>query len=273
MNEKDYYENPYFWTAERYLSNIIESERFKSVASIIPENVISMLDVGCGNGSFLRYIEREESGIKKIAGIERSSVAIANKVCQADIFQGSSDHIDLPDFAFDIVVALELIEHLPKGIFEKTLKELERIACNYIIISVPFCEKGRLIECDYCGCKFSPFYHLREFNKTKMESLLKDFTPLNFKFIHEYKNYFFWDFLKGIWYRLENKIDRLPPYSECPQCGNRGIEVDNTSLNTNEVMPDVSIKQFFKRITPYKNKYIWIACLYRRKETLKYRQN
>lgn len=266
MNEKDYYENTNLWTIEKYLSNPMELERFEAAASLIPDGVNSVLDIGCGNGAFLKYIEMTKRRIRIISGFERSSAAIANKVCEANILKGSSDHICLPEFSFDLVFALEVIEHLPKYIFEDTLTELERIASHFIIISVPFCEKGRQIECNYCGCKFSPHFHMREFSKASLKFLFKNFQPLTFKFIHGYKYYFLWEFLKKARYKVNSKVEPLPPNIECPQCGNRGPDIDITALNLDISKPSLSIKQFLKRISPYRRDYRWLACLYERKE-------
>jgi len=56
MDEKDYYENESFWTKERYLNNDQELIRFKDVYSLIPTSASTVLDVGCGNGAFLKYL-------------------------------------------------------------------------------------------------------------------------------------------------------------------------------------------------------------------------
>jgi len=72
----------------------------------------SILDIGCGNGVYLRRFY--ESGVKKIIGIDISENALKESVI-------SLDHIKLMDLSkyfnlnrkFDIVICIEVAEHIP----------------------------------------------------------------------------------------------------------------------------------------------------------------
>jgi ubiquinone/menaquinone biosynthesis C-methylase UbiE len=264
MNEKDYYENESFWTEERFLSNDQELKRFRYIHSLIPETTNSILDVGCGNGAFLKYLEDNGSVIKKI-GYERSQTAVAKKVCTSEIISGSAEKITFPDNSFDVVLALEVIEHLPFGIFESTLEELQRVAAKNIIISVPYNEKGRLMKCRYCGCSFSPYYHLRSFDEKSMKTLFKDFIHTHFLYINKYRDYFVWNFFKEFWYSKMKKIERqIPANSVCPHCGYYIVEEVSHVLKDFRQNNINQLKSMIRILTPYRTVSTWIACIYQK---------
>lgn len=265
MNEREYYENEALWTDERFLRNEQELNRFKVIQSLIPNSTKSLLDVGCGNGAFLKFLEDSGSNIQ-ITGYERSQTAVINKVCKSEIILGSAEKINYADNSFDLVLALEVIEHLPYEVYENTLSELQRIATKHIIISVPYRETDRLIKCNYCGCFYSPFFHLREFDKKRLENLFKGFSLFQNSLINKYRKYFLWDLLKNLWYIKIRKVEPYPPtQSTCPHCGfnlkggvDEGSHVPAQSKNSR-------IKSFLKSLTPYKISYTWIACVYQKK--------
>lgn len=106
--------------------------RFVSIAHQIPEGS-SVLDVGCGDGGFLRYLKKQDKGLS-LFGMDISSEAVAN-LSQHGI-DGAVIHLgtplrDLTEQNFDYVVMMEVIEHVheaeslvldtlafsPKGIF------------------------------------------------------------------------------------------------------------------------------------------------------------
>lgn len=265
MNEREYYENESLWTEERFLNNDQELNRFKNIHSLIPAATNSILDVGCGNGAFLKYLEDNGPNIKK-AGFERSQTAIANKVCKSEIITGSSDRIDYPDNSFDVVLALEVIEHLPFRIYESTIKELQRIASKHIIISVPYRERQRLIKCPYCGCSFSPYFHLRSFNEKIIKALFNGFVSTQILYINRYRDYYVWDYLKNIWYSKIKGIEKqVPVNSVCPHCGYCEMEREtqfSQKMHQNKIN---KIKSRIRLLTPYRNTSTWLACIYKKK--------
>jgi len=58
-SEQQYYENPDLWTSDRYGAS--DRERIATLAEKLPPDVTSLLDVGCGNGLFLKHL----SSLKK----------------------------------------------------------------------------------------------------------------------------------------------------------------------------------------------------------------
>jgi 2-polyprenyl-3-methyl-5-hydroxy-6-metoxy-1,4-benzoquinol methylase len=120
MAEAGYYENPDAWNLERYLGDEGERRRFEMTAGVIDARSERLLDVGTGNGAFLSFLEHLSTPLH-LCGLERSETAIAAATCQTEIQQGSIDALPFADRSFDTVTALEVIEHLPHGVYSKAL--------------------------------------------------------------------------------------------------------------------------------------------------------
>jgi SAM-dependent methyltransferase len=95
-----------------------------------------ILDVGCGDGFFLKYLE--EKGWK-VCGVEPGEVGAryAREVLGIEVFTGNLEDANFPDNCFDAVSLYAVFEHLPDPI--KTLKEIKRILKpgGILFISVP----------------------------------------------------------------------------------------------------------------------------------------
>jgi len=53
--KKEYYEQPSFWNYD-YLNVPAEKERLEEIIKVIPFDVRTILDVGCGNGAFVNAL-------------------------------------------------------------------------------------------------------------------------------------------------------------------------------------------------------------------------
>jgi ubiquinone/menaquinone biosynthesis C-methylase UbiE len=160
---------------EVFFGNPVEMERFRRIINLIPPDTKSVLDVGCGEGVFLYLLEKERN-IKGV-GIEISEkkVDYARTYLKVNAVLGNAGDLKFGDRSFDVVTVLEVLEHLPYGVYEKALKEIDRVADKYIIISVPYDEQRIFITCPYCKTKFNPNYHLRTFNEENIENLFPNF--------------------------------------------------------------------------------------------------
>jgi glycosyltransferase involved in cell wall biosynthesis/SAM-dependent methyltransferase len=143
----------------------------RDLIALLPENVDSILDVGCGNG----YISNALAGRYTVVGVDISAVALRHlKVpgCLASVAQ-----LPCANDAFDLVIASEVIEHLPPGEFDVALHEIQRVARRYIITSVPFAEDltaGRRYSVEV-GALRHMNDHMRSFDLPTMMSLYREF--------------------------------------------------------------------------------------------------
>ncbi|GIL14322.1 MAG: hypothetical protein BroJett038_30420 [Chloroflexota bacterium] len=259
--ESRHYENPDLWTEDRFASSR-EQQRLSITAGFIPNEARSLLDVGTGNGAFLALLEARQTPLS-LMGLERSQAAIEAAVCQAEIRAGSLDALPWQDRAFDVVSALEVIEHLPYGLYERSLREIERVAGGYILVSVPYREKRRFTPCPYCGCRFHVNYHMRSFDERSLAAIFQDFDLTRFQIVY-IDDYITAPVLRTA-YRILGKNRQFPTSAVCPQCGFSGSSPENTTLSGALARARAGLRDKIKNRLPTYKRAQWIVALYRRK--------
>lgn len=98
--------------------------QIREVLALNPQDV---LEVGKGSGVVCDYL--------KSRNIKIATLDIDEKL-NPDI-RGSVREIPLGDNSFDAVLCAEVLEHLPFGDFEKSLRELKRVSRKYVVLSLP----------------------------------------------------------------------------------------------------------------------------------------
>ncbi len=257
--ESAYYENPEFWSLEN--TNPEDLKRFKEIYTHSPENVQSVLDVGCGNGLFLNYLDSLNS-YQRLHGLDRSQEAL--KYVTVNKSQGSADSLPFSDKEFDLVTSLEAIEHFPINIYHNALQELCRVAKKYILITVPNDQKLELslISCPQCKTCFNPDYHVRSFTKEKMKPLLENygFKAIKICCLGEIESFKF----QKLIYLLAEKSNPFPYPILCPLCG-YDVPPRRASINsTNKNSINGLVKPTIKKLIPKQTRFRWILALYER---------
>ena len=96
-----------------------------------------ILDAGCGEGFVLSYLLRENEG-RLFTGLDCSLEAIemARRMVPGTFFH-VADLREMPygDDSFDLVICLEVLEHLPDP--HRGLRELRRVTSAHCLVSVP----------------------------------------------------------------------------------------------------------------------------------------
>jgi hypothetical protein len=149
---------------------------------------------------------------------------------------------------------------LPYGVYEQSLRELERIAREYILITVPRREVRINVTCPYCGCGFEYKYHMRSFDDHAMTNLFTDFAVADLQTIdvpgkHVLSPLFTW---------VSHRLFRyFPKTATCPQCGyHRQADSPRSSAENVSRNPlTARVKQMLPR-RPW-----WYAALYRRRSS------
>jgi SAM-dependent methyltransferase len=98
----------------------------------------SILDVGCGTGEPMKFVSTQKHCFT--VGIDIFEPYL--KECKRQRIHGDyvlCDVCNLPfkDNSFDIVLCLEVLEHIEREQGEKLLKEMERIAKRQVVLSTP----------------------------------------------------------------------------------------------------------------------------------------
>jgi SAM-dependent methyltransferase len=135
------------------------------LVSMVPDGVRTIVDVGCGDGFIThRLAERWE-----VTGIDRSAVAISKLRCRA--IEASADALPLPERSVDLLHSSQMLEHLPDGVFERAIAEMDRVASQWLLVSVPYREQivRRFALCPQCALEFNIDGHLRSFDKTAID--------------------------------------------------------------------------------------------------------
>lgn len=103
-----------------------------------------VLDVGCGDGTFALLAAKR--GID-ITGVDLSEENIRHAQDRAEaeglgasFVVGDAERVPFSDASFDVVVSLQVLEHLPD--FRQGLLELGRLTKSRAIISIPTCLNG-----------------------------------------------------------------------------------------------------------------------------------
>ena len=96
----------------------------------------TVFDAGCGEGHILREFLDERYDSVYGADLDTARLDYARQQqTNAPVFCGDLHHIPLPDDAVDLVLCLEVLEHV--GQPEIALRELHRVTRRYAILSVP----------------------------------------------------------------------------------------------------------------------------------------
>ena len=269
-NEQNYYENDNLWALANFDAS--NQERFGTIAAKIPSDVQTLLDVGCGNGLFLKSISGVNNRtFERLCGSDRSSAALA--LVQGEKVQADIELLPFSNNEFDAVSCLEVLEHLPQSSYISAINEISRIADKYIILSVPFEENLPLclVKCQMCYCHFNPYYHLRSFNHKIIHSLFEEkgfrcqevfymghqrLVPAKLEVILR---------LLGVLKRklLRQAAPQMPPLVVCPACGYSQGYIGNGAAHAKVTAPN-SVGMMIRPLVSVKHGWRWIGAIYER---------
>lgn len=262
--QKEYYEQKIFWDND-YTKNQIEKNRIEEIHKTIPKDVKTILDVGCGNGSFLNFLLKINK-YTKLIGLDFSEEAL--KHVKTEKIKGNCSNLPFNKNEFDLVTSLEVLEHLPYNDFKSTVSEIQRVSKKYIIITVPNSQdiKHSLKECPMCHCRFNPYFHLRSFDKNKLKYLFSNFRPIIIKpigpiSIRKKYNKIVLDLYSTF------KKTSLTQTAICPQCGYQQKNENKKNITNKKFFFNTYhiLKNIFKIFVPTEKKQRWLLALYVKK--------
>jgi SAM-dependent methyltransferase len=204
---KDYFDNFYKYGADQD-----DHEQHAPWDGItIPEDVKSVLDVGCGRGNFLRSLSDKYERFGTDLSFEALGYVAGAKVLS------SIDALPFASKSFDLVTSFEVLEHIPFSSYLAAIDELQRVSKQFIAVSVPNRQAlaQSLVECSQCSCRYNPDWHMRSFTKSDLESLFPSFRMVEIRecgpITEDYPKIFDGLFLF---------FNRKPKNNiTCPQCG------------------------------------------------------
>ena len=191
---------PAFWDSklkkEKLLANQgpIDKERLKIAVGFVPKKAVKILDIGAGYG-FLEEVLEKKTNVD-ISGIDISPEGIKNlkKRFQGEFRLGTILKIPFKKDSFDVVFALEVLEHLSPDVVFKAFSETRRVLkkTGFLIISMPIFE-------DFNESEINPSGHRRQYTPAliKAEVKIAGFKILDSREIYAFSRlYFLKNFLR-----------------------------------------------------------------------------
>jgi 2-polyprenyl-3-methyl-5-hydroxy-6-metoxy-1,4-benzoquinol methylase len=247
MNEKmntelKYYDQKEVW--KKYDNNVKEINRAKKVINLIPDDVKSVLDIGCGNGIVTNMIEKPF-----VVGLDFAKIPLTQ--VKTNVIQASIDRLPIKSKKFDLVILTEVLEHLDDETYTNAIREITRLKGNYLLITIPFNENVELglCKCSVCGNLFNASHHYRKFDNSWFN---KEFSEYDLEKI-EYASYGIPPNEKLVKLKYKFGVYSYSDVTVCNKCGNRPIRPNKILryLFGGLGIPDRSIKTFLKIQRPY----------------------
>ena len=109
----------------------INEPSLKFILENISKNTLNLLDVGCGNGFFLRQVKKKFPKIELFG----SDIMDKGESKEYNFMLSQIENLPLENKSIDVVTCSHTLEHIINP--EKAIAELKRIARKQIIIVVP----------------------------------------------------------------------------------------------------------------------------------------
>jgi len=148
------------------------------ILSMIPPEVESVLDAGCGDG----FITNALPSRLRVVGLDISHEALRH--VQKETQAGSITEISFPDKSFDLVMANDVLEHLPDEDLRLALGQMERVAGEFVLLTVPLNEQldANMAKCAECGEVYHVNRHRRSFSERDLLQLpFRSFRPVELR--------------------------------------------------------------------------------------------
>jgi len=154
------------------ITDIRDPEKIRLLFGLIPEDVQSIIDIGCGNGLITNRLNEKFD----VLGCDVNASKL--QYVKGPKLQASCDEIPREDKSFDMVFSSEMLEHLPEPLYLETLKEFSRLAKKYILITVPYNEDLHklAVKCEKCGEIYHKNGHLQSFREDSFKNNIPGFS-------------------------------------------------------------------------------------------------
>ncbi len=251
-DDRNLYEDTEHW--ENLTLSKYEQEKIEIIRQIIPADVNSIADIGCGNGIITNQLIDNWS----VIGVDRSWAAL--QFVKSNKLQAEINNTPFKTNSIDLILCSEVLEHLPEPVLVQSIAELKKIARKYLLITVPNNEllSKNFIKCPECSFIYNASYHLHSFAKKNIFSLfpeysviesfecgqpVRQFVPLLLKIKQQYGN---------SWARYSKKKNSI-----CPKCSHRFLYIENKNFIS---FLCNAVNRFFSPRKPY-----WLGFLLKKK--------
>lgn len=192
-----------------------ERRRLEDTAALVPADADTVLDVGCGPGTLLHFLDRPRS-----FGTDLGRVGLRH--CDRPVVRSSITRLPFPTGGVDLVICAEVLEHLAPADLHAAAAELWRVARRAVLVTVPWRE--RLLEssarCPACGLVFHLHGHRTVWDEERLVALFPPDAPRVLRRswpVRPWSDALLRLRTRGLsaWKHSDNAL--------CPGCGNRGF--------------------------------------------------
>lgn len=150
-----------------------EQARVDTVVASIPPGTGTILEVGCGDGLITNVLldaDYDVTGIDIVPELLR--------FVRAPAVAASVEALPFENRSFDCVVASDILEHLPAGMFERSLGEIDRVARRSVVVNSPHREDlvQTQARCGRCLSVFQASHHVRSIDEAAIRSWFPAFS-------------------------------------------------------------------------------------------------
>ena len=193
-----------------------------AVSSLLSvEKATEWLDFGCGNGGLVRYC-REKAGCH-IVGFEQGAITKAAREHGIPLLP--EDQLDSFRGAFDVVTAIEVLEHVPDPLL--TLRQIRGLLKPGGLFfyttgnAKPY--RGRLAEWRYV----TPEIHISFFEPATLRLALTEagFDPANSGYLPGYTDIVRFKILKNLDFRRRSALERIAPWPILSRAAARKLQL------------------------------------------------
>jgi SAM-dependent methyltransferase len=144
-------------------------------AAVAPLHPESVLDAGCGEGEALHRLAAVLPERVSAVDLEERCVAeVRARFPGVEASRGSVTDLAFADASFDLVICLEVLEHL--GDPAAAVAELARVSSRHVVVSVPYepwFRLGNLIRGNHLAGLGNHPEHVNHFNRGSLRRLLE----------------------------------------------------------------------------------------------------
>ena len=159
-----------------YVDQHPESRVSSSILAFVRERAgRRIIDFGCGTGGYAALLRR--SGFD-VTAVDRNPAYVAAAASLGVPAQRVNGALPFPDGAFDTLLMIEVLEHVPDDDLEGVLAEIRRVVRRNVLITVPDCEDVMYLQS--AGMTHEHFLaadHVQFFTKHRLQALLERFFP------------------------------------------------------------------------------------------------
>lgn len=213
------------WAIKLFEKSILKQQKYQQITDLLGStDGLHCLDIGSDNG-VISYLLRQRGGSWKSADLTPEVVEAIRGLVESDVYQINGERTPFADDAFDCVVIIDFLEHIPND--AAFIQELHRILKpgGALIINVPHIKPSLLRRLRIMlGQTDEKHGHLRPgYTDAMLRNLLGD--AFKIETSHTYSKFFI-EFIDTVMVAALNALKREPT----PETS-KGVVVTDSDLN------------------------------------------